>query len=236
MKRNVVIYQDEGVEKFGLDCLREFFKDDDVWLCTAESVIDGRILHLADIFVMPGGADLPYCEKLDGEGNDNIRAYVEEGGTYLGICAGAYYGCAALEFHKGREDEISGPRELAFAPVTAVGSVAELAKPYDLTLDSAAVITLQNGLRAYYHGGPYFRLDGMVGVIAYYDLPFVAPAIISSQVGQGKAILSGVHFEIGPDQLVNHPEDQERGKILASQFSGKRPDWQFLLFSTPEQA
>lgn len=236
MKRNIVIYQDDGVGEFGLKCLAEFFREDDVWFASAEAVIDGRVLHMADVFVMPGGADLPYCEKLDGEGNDNIRAYVEEGGTYLGVCAGAYYGCAALEYHKGREDEICETRELAFAPVTAVGSIPELANLYDLTLESAAVITLKNGLQTYYHGGPYFRLDGLVEVLAYYDLPFLAPAIIRTKVGKGTTILSGVHFEVGAEQLANHPENPARGNELAQSFTGKTPDWNTILFSSKETA
>lgn len=236
MKRNIVIYHDDGVGEFGLKCLGEFFRQDDVWLATAEAVIDGRVLHMADVFVMPGGADIPYCAKLDGEGNDNIRAYVEEGGTYLGICAGAYYACEAIEYHKGRADEICAPRELAFAPATAVGSLPELAKPYDLTLESASVIPLSNGVQTYYHGGPYFRLNGKADILSYYDLPFVAPAIIRTKVGKGTAILSGVHFEIGASQLSDHPENPARGKELATIFQGERPDWNSILFPPAETA
>lgn len=234
MARNIVIYQDEGVGEFGLKCLAEFFSGDDVWFANADAIIDGRVLHMADIFVMPGGADLPYCRKLDGEGNDNIRAYVEKGGTYLGICAGAYYGCEALEYHKGREDEICAQRELAFAPAVAVGSIHDLAAPYDLTLNSASVITLQNGLQTYYHGGPYFRLNGKVDILAYYNLPYIAPAVIRTPVGKGMAILSGVHFEVTPHQLANHPYDPAKGQSLAEGFSDTRSQWHKLLFPHQE--
>lgn len=82
---------------------------------------------------MPGGADLPYCRHLDGEGNRLIRGapfaqparpplatvapyalgaiclpdflsaagYVEAGGSYIGLCAGAYYACSRVEFEPG---------------------------------------------------------------------------------------------------------------------------------------
>lgn len=236
MAHNIVIYQDEGVGEFGLKCLAEFFREDDVWFASAEAIIDGRVLHMADIFIMPGGADLPYCKKLNGEGNDNIRAYVEDGGTYLGICAGAYYACETLEYHKGREDEICGERELSFVPAVAVGSIHDLARPYDLTLNSAAVITLQNGLQGFYHGGPYFRLKGKAEILAYYDLPYIAPAVIRAKVGKGTALLSGIHFEVGPDELKNHPEDSARGKILAQDFNDRRNDWRNLLFPHQENA
>ncbi|HEU4838614.1 MAG TPA: BPL-N domain-containing protein [Micavibrio sp.] len=237
MARNIVIYRDEGVGEFGLKCLAEFFEGDDVWFATAEAVIDGRILGMADLFIMPGGADLPYCKKLDGAGNSNIRAYVEDGGTYLGVCAGAYYGCEAIEYHKGREDAIVQERELALAPATAVGSIPQLAPAYDLTLNSAAVISLKGcGHQAYYHGGPYFQLNGKVDVVAYYDLPFAAPAIIRSKVGHGTAILSGVHFEVRPGHLAAHPEDPARGRFLADAFRGPPPDWRAILFPPQEAA
>ncbi|KAH6574069.1 hypothetical protein BASA62_002642 [Batrachochytrium salamandrivorans] len=39
------------------------------------------------------------------------------GGRYLGICAGAYFACAAVEFELGRHDyEVIGPRPLRFCP------------------------------------------------------------------------------------------------------------------------
>ena len=236
MAQNIVIYQDKGVGEFGLKCLCEFFQDDEVWFANAEAIIDGRVLGLADIFVMPGGADLPYCVKLNGEGNDNIRAYVENGGTYLGICAGAYYGCRDIEYHKDRADEICQPRELAFAPVTAIGSLHDLAPPYDETLNSAAIVELSGRAQAFYNGGCTFRGKGGYEVIARYEgLPTKPPAIIRANVGDGTAILSGVHFEIGAAQLASHPEDAARGKILAGQLNSQT-DWYNILFPPTESA
>lgn len=220
MAQNIVIYQDEGAGEFGVKCLAEFFKGDEVWFCTAESVIDGRILQMADIFVMPGGADLPYCKKLNGAGNENIRAFVEDGGTYLGVCAGAYYACSSLEYHKGRPDEISGKRELALIDAVAYGSLSELAPHYDLTLQSAAIANMigEDGTaaQAFYHGGCAFRLkDPETEIIARYaDLPGTPPAIIAKDVGEGRVILSGVHFEIYPDKLGLHPRKEDEKAAL----------------------
>ena len=55
--------------------------------------------------VMPGGADRPYCAALNGEGNRRIRAFVEAGGAYLGLCAGAYYASQRVEFELGSRCE-----------------------------------------------------------------------------------------------------------------------------------
>ncbi len=218
MAQNIVIYQDEGVGEFGVKCLQKFFKNDDVWLANAEAIIDGRVLHMADIFVIPGGADLPYCKKLNGEGNDNIRAYVEDGGTYLGICAGAYYACNTLKFHEGREDEITGKRELDFANAVAVGSLPELAPYYDLTVKSAAAANIRlpddSILTGFYHGGPKFNLkDDSANIIARYeDIQGKPPAIIETYVGDGRTILLGVHLEMIAQDLLDFPmtSDEER--------------------------
>lgn len=220
MKRNIVIYQDEGVGEFGLRCLEKFFREDDVWLASAEAVIDGRVLGMADIFVMPGGADLPYCRKLNGAGNDNIRAYVKEGGTYLGICAGAYYACSAIEYHKGRDDAICSARELAFTKAVAQGSLPALAPHYDLTLRTAAiaVVTLADSgkIKSFYHGGPSFHGAAKDEIVARYnDLPGMPPAILNMKVGDGRVILSGVHLEVSSDDIANYPlSDAAEGKFI----------------------
>lgn len=74
--------------------------------------------------VIPGGADLPYCRELDGAGNKQIEKFVRQGGRYLGLCAGGYYGSGRVEFEVGnREMEVSGPRELKFFPGIARGAV-----------------------------------------------------------------------------------------------------------------
>jgi glutamine amidotransferase-like uncharacterized protein len=159
------------------------------------------------VFVMPGGADLPYCAKLAGRRNARLRSWVERGGVYLGLCAGAYYGCRKLNFH-GHDGEISGSRELAFLNGTAVGSIQDLAPLYDFTLKSAAVAPLitnrGESTAAFYHGGPYFEIEGdaKATVLARYaTVKEEPPAIVESTVGRGKALLCGVHPEMSSSEL-----------------------------------
>ena len=207
MKQNIVIYNDEGVGEFGLSCLIRFFEGHDVVLADAKSIIAGDVFKDRDVFVMPGGADLPYCKKLNGLGNKNIRSFVENGGTYLGICAGAYYACRSIEYHKGREDEICGPRELAFVDCVAVGSIPQIAPYYDDTLKSAAITKILLGggeiIDAYYHGGCHFNLCGHeTNIVARYEgLNFKPPAIITQKINKGRVILSGLHLEASNTHL-----------------------------------
>ena len=204
MAKRITIYADEGTGDFSVFCTRDFFGTENVALCKAPDVIDGTALQDCDLFIMPGGADLPYCRALNGAGNARIRAYVEAGGTYLGICAGAYYGCLDIAYHTGRADEITGARELALIDATAYGSLPELAGYYDETLGTATWARLigagGNACHSFYHGGCAFDVrDPDAEILARFaDLPNQPPAIIARQVGQGRAILSGVHIEARP--------------------------------------
>lgn len=50
-------------------------------------------------------------------------AYLQQGGRYLGLCAGAYYACQQVAFEPGTNLEVHGNRELALFPGVAVGSI-----------------------------------------------------------------------------------------------------------------
>ena len=124
MNKNVFIYSDEGTDKTGIasiegNCRKRLklpyrqIKSEDI----IEDVLQGK-----NIFVMPGGADLPYCKKLNGIGNEKIRKFIEDGGFYIGICAGAYYACKRINF-KGKDYDVSGDRELGLFEGTAEGSL-----------------------------------------------------------------------------------------------------------------
>jgi glutamine amidotransferase-like uncharacterized protein len=151
------------------------------------------------VFFMPGGADLPYCAALNGAGNAVIRRFVESGGVYVGICAGAYYGARRIAFHVGQPDEITGSRELSFFPGMAEGSLPGLGLYYDMTKRSASTPLLQsyNGIQftSYYHGGCRFVPDDSADFNILARYPDNSIAIVSMQAGNGKAILSGVHLE-----------------------------------------
>lgn len=149
-----------------------------------------------DGIVMPGGADRFYDSELCGIGNANLRKFVEQGGTYFGICAGGYYGGSFVDFAKGTLIEVQEERELGFFPGSVRGP--HLA-PYEYGSESGALdvlVTWEGGSElVYYNGGGYF-VGANRGVLATY--PDGKAAIVSCSVGKGKAILSGVHYEYYP--------------------------------------
>ena len=60
---------------------------------TTEDIISGRLEQGFDVIVVPGGYAPNYEEALGAGGAEAIKSFVEAGGGYVGICAGAYLGC-----------------------------------------------------------------------------------------------------------------------------------------------
>jgi glutamine amidotransferase-like uncharacterized protein len=184
---------------------------------------DATLFDDAVLFVMPGGADLPFCEALNGAPNKRIRRFVEEGGVYLGICAGAYYACKELAFNAGTDGAICGARELSLVDALAVGPLPQLTAgiAYDATPRSTAAVEIRTtdrltatpvSLYAHYHGGCRFELGESTSHAAqilavYTGIEGAPPAIVSSRVSNGRAILTGVHLEISEREC----EDALRG-------------------------
>lgn len=180
---------------------------------TATSIIEGGLAPFS-LFIMPGGRDRPYMAALKGIGNAQIRSFVENGGIYLGICAGAYYGCKRVEFDRGFPLEVCEDRELSFFPGTAVGpAYGKGTFEYESQKGARlAKIGTANGIfHSYYNGGCLFEGDfPHVRILGrYLDLSGHPPAIIECSIGKGKAILSGVHLEgvhsVGFCRLNEHP-------------------------------
>lgn len=159
------------------------------------------------LLVMPGGQDIPYDRALKGEANRRIRAYVERGGNYFGICAGAYYGAAEIEFEKGGKNEVCERRELAFFPKRAIGPAYEK-NLFRYNSDAGAriaQISWSGGVTpVHFNGGCYFEECENSQVVArFHDHEGTPPAVIVCQVGKGSALLCGVHPEYPQDDVSN---------------------------------
>ncbi|MGE6360333.1 BPL-N domain-containing protein [Psychrobacter glacincola] len=211
---SVWVYDDEGASELSVKSAlttaqAKLSANYTIEVCTISSkdILDNKLddeTQDLGILIMPGGADLPYCKKLNGIGNDIIRDFVHRGNLYIGICAGGYYGARGIEF-LGQGYEITGARELAFFSGTAIGSIKSFTNGqlYDEKLTSKAVITLDyadtNKDDVYYHGGAYFLADenAVFNTLATYSNG--KNAVITGGFGQGQYLLSGVHFELCPE-------------------------------------
>lgn len=209
MKR-VLVYVDEGVGPRSLQQLLKALRDYAVVVSQADrnTIINTEWDQETDVLIIPGGRDVPYHDALNGKGTDKIRGFVEKGGNYFGICAGAYFGCRSIHFALGTEQAIEADRNLSFFPGKAIGPA--YGNTFDYATERGAQIAqlklqpTHSQSFSYFNGGCYFHpsKDAPFQVIANYsDLPGEPAAIIECQVGKGKALLCGVHPEYSASQL-----------------------------------
>ena len=205
-----------------------------------QRITAGRILgdpswkSTCKLLVLPGGRDLPYCQALNGSGNAKILEYVHNGGSYLGICAGAYYACSRIEFDKDNPPmSVCGNRELSFFPGLGRGPVypgfsytdrsgvrsvpisvcpnftfASQLEPWTKSLMNKELYTYFNGGCEFVHQSG--SGDGSPATVACYtqlppsSQPMPSVAVVLSQCGSGRALLTGVHLEVSPEELEKY--------------------------------
>ncbi|KAF2872071.1 biotin-protein ligase [Massariosphaeria phaeospora] len=205
---------------------------------TGDIIIKEPWTSTCALLVFPGGAELPYCRTLNGEGNRKINQYVNRGGSYLGFCAGGYYGCAKCEFEvDDPKMAVVGDRELGFFPGTCRGLAFEGfvyhseagARAADLKIHKELFEDVESDLpetfKSYYNGGGVFvdakKLESRgVQILASYtedlhvDSGEGAAAVVYRKVGEGHTILTGPHPEFAPDNLSKAPQLPSYGSAI----------------------
>ena len=222
-RNQILVYNDQGAEGNSLKQTLSMFsklasKRYEIKTINAQTLLETDWEAKTALLVIPGGADIPYTQKLNGKGNEKISSYVKNGGNFLGICAGGYYGANNIEFAKGTELEVIGKRELSFYPGKAIGPI--LANYVYNSHEGARAARLkwhQSNLpivTVYYNGGGYFsesnKYNNVTVLAQYEDHPKKPAAIVKMKIGNGTAILSGVHFEYAYQHL------DEKDKYLHS--------------------
>jgi len=132
--KKILVYHDKGAIPFCVTSLVSALQQEHID-STHEICFANRALiqttgwqKETKLLVFPGGADIPYHQALKGLGNQYIADYVKQGGNYLGICAGGYYGSSFIEFEQGGPLEVIAERELKFFPGIARGPAYGLGK------------------------------------------------------------------------------------------------------------
>lgn len=159
--------------------------------------------HKTFALIMGGGSCSEWERSLGLEGMLKIQSFVQNGGRYLGICAGAYFAAATSLFHLQGTAPIIKKRPLSFYPGRAIGPIATMSDHLSPQAALAVGIDLlsSNGLYkglGYYQGGCAFDITedrNFTKVLARYGQPYQGSAIIGCKVGQGNAVLCGLHPE-----------------------------------------
>lgn len=210
--KTVLIYNDRGVSPESYRetwkmCLRLATKKDWIIKTVSADIINHEPWESeANLLIIPGGRETPYSEDLQEKGGQRIKDFVAAGGSYLGICAGAYYAASRIIFEKGHpEHEIITERSLGLYSGEAEGPAYGLGKFQYQSEEGARTALIKRSdakdltIPTYFNGGCWFHShqeDNNTQIIARYaDIENEPAAIISCQYGKGRVCLSGVHFE-----------------------------------------
>ncbi len=178
---------------------------------------DPAVLDGYGAVIFGGGFAYPgYTLGISPTGKQLLRDFVDAGGGYVGICAGAYFACAALVYEGEYIDDESGYDldlfdGVCFGPVADIASypywdIAEVAFPGHTSYE--AFSTTPFTADVWYGGGPYFQyLPSGAEIIATYDNPGIehhgTGAVLVQEYGAGHAVLWGPHPEL-PDWPVDY--------------------------------
>ncbi len=220
----VLVYNDKGVCIESFTSIIKWLRTMPIMTCKIKQVDSSYIINEnwekdTKLLIIPGGADIPYHQALKGVGCRKIRKFVENGGSYLGICAGAYFGGAKIEFALGSDIEVAENRELHFFEgITAGPVIGTYVYDSEAGACAAKVNTKNASFMAYYNGGCTFKATSVnsfknVDILAKFgDLNL--PAIIICRVKKGLVALSGVHLEYFENLLAKNKNPKIINEIL----------------------
>ncbi len=225
---NVAVYDDEGCWQDGIIAFEKFLD----WKQINHNRINGNDIKTGeltndkyDIVYFPGGMAYDYFKKIGFGGIKKIRDFVNKGGGYLGICAGAYFASDSVIWEGEKIDAA-----LSLFGGTAIGSLKEII-PWDKYTLTALSIKRTNPISKFlaseyktlYYGGPafYARSGVIIDTLATWNVYHNAPAIINFEYGKGRVLLSGAHIE-------NEENSKREGQNFASELNDPDSEWDIL--------
>jgi glutamine amidotransferase-like uncharacterized protein len=181
---------------------------------------------------MPGGWAGNYNQAINSAGDQHIRDFINQGGAYIGMSAGAFYACD-ITIWEG--DVLDYPSDIFDGD--CIGPIDEIAPwpEYVMTtmnIDQSHEANLYEPVQrdVLYYGEPYFvahqgqeMLTMATWIVPANPVADGAPGIISFNYGQGRVVLVGPHPEIEED-------DSRDGTNFAEELSdgADGSDWPFL--------
>lgn len=221
----VALYDDLGARNRTAAChpvwvrqtMRDL-KDLDVSLISAEDIRQGALEGQFDVLIMGGGSSRTEAATLGEVGRNRVKQFVESGGGYVGVCAGAFL-AAQNSYGLGILPARSKP--------TGAGGLATLKLPEEVRGWSGLPAA---DLNVAFHGGPILVLnddaqkhDARVWATFAADvkvegkgaseeddaapanakpaktIPLAAtPAVLSANYGKGRVVVLGPHPERAP--------------------------------------
>jgi putative intracellular protease/amidase len=168
-------------------------------------------LTVYDILIFPGGRGRAQGQALGEAGRANIKRYVQRGGRYIGICAGAYLATARFPDYLAIVNAYHHrPWEMGRGQVTVTLTEAGVryfnrpVTPFSVRYANGPMLTHENGLLPDLDMPDYETLATFTSSppegheLAPTVMPG-QPAIIASTFGEGRIVLVSPHPESSPE-------------------------------------
>ena len=214
----VAIYDDRGVTEGSKNAIERILTDNHC-ICemiSVEQIRQGK-LHGYDVFVVPGGLSNDMAERIGSQGKEAIRNYIQSGGGYVGICAGAFLASATFDRFLGlvnaktNHSQEFSPRLGMLEQRQLGGGVAEI----EFSSVGQKLFSQPSTGNISYINGPIFMEAGIHNlpdsltlatyVSDIYQHHFQqgtmprTPAIVAGRFGNGNVILFSPHPELSED-------------------------------------
>ena len=214
-KQIVAIYNGRGVSAHSYRRLRQLLADSFETISINPAQINsGELSAELAAIVFPGGADVPYDRALTDAGIKHIRNFVENGGLYVGVCAGSSFAGKAVDFTCADGAKICESRRLKFFQGIVQGPA--YGNYIKNSHESAKLVELKIQAKiyqAYFNGGGHFIADAsfkdseILATYADSDLP----AALHLNIGNGQVFLCAFHPEYNNDFLHKPVNAKENG-------------------------
>lgn len=239
----IALYDDEGASTGGINTVGHIVRgmaDAELRHINAADIRDGA-LEQFDAVVFTGGRGGAQGRTLSKEGRQRVRDFIEDGGGYVGICAGAYLATARLNdylkmvgtYHYRPWQTGRGPVEIT---LTEAGrELLSHTRP-----DAIDPADLHEPIEMRYANGPlFFHEDGREPDLDLPEFETLAvfttgvmkdderqahmegtPAIIASPFGEGRIVLISPHPESTSalawivEGAIMHAAEATAGKLL----------------------
>ena len=210
----VAVYVDAGAWDVGSRSIVEALEREGFSVARLSARDVGKGLDGFDGLVVPGGNGWEQWHALGDDGLVAIRSFVRGGGSYVGVCAGAYLATDEVRW----EEEGVTDYPLDLLDGRAVGALDEIA-PWPRVGATRLELTGAGRARGlewpaeetfFYQGGPRFESVDDAVVLATY--PDGEPAIVGATYGKGRVTLTAVHFERPVGVPNSAPAPAEAGK------------------------
>ena len=214
---HVAIYDGGGAGASGPRNLQKVMKTIPrslAWPIGPSDILDGALVHF-DVVIFPGGSGSKQAAALGIEGRDKVSTFVDHGGGFIGICAGAYLAAANYSwslkicdyntFCEAREIPGVGRKSMWYRGPSSTVTMQLTPDGNEVFGHSCEPLTVR------YHNGPIVSRAGIPELSDYQVLAWFrsevsryetqrgtminTPAIVSGKFGKGRVLSISPHPE-----------------------------------------